>query len=163
VPIDLHRIDDRLIHGQVVVGWGQPMALGFIALVDDSIAATEWEQELYRVAVPAEMQLYFASVDDAARAWAGWNADPRHGILVTATVEAMVRLTERVPGIRAVNLGGLHHAAGRTARLPYIYLTAEEERALTALDARGVQVTARDVPAAGAIPLRDLLPSRGVT
>ena len=30
MPIDLHRIDDRLIHGQVVVGWGQPLGVGFV-------------------------------------------------------------------------------------------------------------------------------------
>ena len=36
----LHRIDDRLIHGQVVVGWGQPLDLGFIVLVDDIAQAT---------------------------------------------------------------------------------------------------------------------------
>ena len=39
--VELYRIDDRLIHGQVVVGWGQPMGLGFIALVDDEVAASD--------------------------------------------------------------------------------------------------------------------------
>ena len=35
----LNRIDDRLIHGQVVVGWGQPLDVHFIVLVDDAVAA----------------------------------------------------------------------------------------------------------------------------
>ena len=35
MSIDLYRIDDRLIHGQVVVGWGQALGTGFIVLVDD--------------------------------------------------------------------------------------------------------------------------------
>ena len=39
VALELFRIDDRLIHGQVVVGWGQPLDLGFIVLVDDEVAA----------------------------------------------------------------------------------------------------------------------------
>ena len=34
----LNRIDDRLIHGQVVVGWGQPFDVRFIVLVDDAVA-----------------------------------------------------------------------------------------------------------------------------
>ena len=42
----LYRIDDRLIHGQVVVGWGQPLNVGFIVLVDEAVAASEWEQEV---------------------------------------------------------------------------------------------------------------------
>ena len=40
----LHRIDDRLIHGQVVVGWGQPLNIQFIVLVDDAVAASEWSR-----------------------------------------------------------------------------------------------------------------------
>jgi PTS system mannose-specific IIB component/fructoselysine and glucoselysine-specific PTS system IIB component len=51
----LYRIDDRLIHGQVVVGWGQPLDLKFIVLVDDTVASSDWEQELYRMGVPPEM------------------------------------------------------------------------------------------------------------
>jgi PTS system mannose-specific IIB component/fructoselysine and glucoselysine-specific PTS system IIB component len=41
----LYRIDDRLIHGQVVIGWGRPLDVGFIALVDDQVAASDWEQD----------------------------------------------------------------------------------------------------------------------
>lgn len=161
MPVELHRIDDRLIHGQVVVGWGHPMALGFIALVDDAIAESPWEQELYRLAVPPEIDVYFASVADAAGRHAAWNADPRAGILITGTVDAMVRLAALVPEMHAVNLGGVHHGAGRSERLRYLYLSPDEERALAALQARGVAVSAQDVPTGSPVPLRELLASKG--
>ena len=161
MPVELHRIDDRLIHGQVVVGWGQPMGLALIALVDDAIAASPWEQELYRLAVPPEIEVRFASVADAAREYAAWAADPRPAMLITGSVEAMRRLVELVPAIRTVNLGGVHHGAGRVERLRYLYLTPEEERALLALEARGVAVTAQDVPTGSPVPLREILASRG--
>ena len=137
------------------------MDLGLIALVDDAIVASPWEQELYRVALPPEMEVRFASVDDAAREWYLWNADPRPAILLTASIDAMARLVQRVPAIRAVNLGGVHQGPGRRERLRYLFLTPDEERALAALAARGVDVTARDVPAASPVPLRDLLASQG--
>ena len=62
----LYRIDDRLIHGQVVVGWGQPLDLRFIVLVDDEVASSDWEQELYRMGVPPEMEVHFHSATEAA-------------------------------------------------------------------------------------------------
>ncbi|MGH7670271.1 MAG: PTS sugar transporter subunit IIB, partial [Gemmatimonadaceae bacterium] len=37
MSLALYRIDDRLIHGQVVLGWGQPLDAGFIVLVDDAV------------------------------------------------------------------------------------------------------------------------------
>jgi PTS system mannose-specific IIB component/fructoselysine and glucoselysine-specific PTS system IIB component len=157
VAIDLYRIDDRLIHGQVVVGWGQPLNLGFIALVDDEVAGSEWEQELYRMGVPPEMDVYFATPDDASRMLEEWRRDPRPGILLTGDIDTMRRLIELSPSIKTVNLGGIHHRAGRTLKLRYVYLSPQEEEALRALERSGVAVTAQDVPSARAVPLEDVL------
>lgn len=156
--LDLFRIDDRLIHGQVVVGWGQPLDLRFIVLVDDEVASSDWEQELYRMGVPPDMEVYFESVASAATKLAGYRADPRPGLLLTgdiATMAALVEATGREIG--AVNVGGIHHRAGRVQRLRYVFLSAEEEAALRRLAQRGVAVSAQDVPAARPLPLDEVL------
>jgi PTS system mannose-specific IIB component/fructoselysine and glucoselysine-specific PTS system IIB component len=156
VGLELHRIDDRLIHGQVVVGWGQPLDLGFIVLVDDEVAASDWEQELYRMGVPPEMEVFFESVESANAAYARYREDPRPGMLLTGDIDTMRRLVEATGQIRAVNLGGIHHRGGRSQRLRYLFLSAEEERALHDLASRGVDITAQDVPSARPIPLDDV-------
>lgn len=156
MPIELYRIDDRLIHGQVIVGWGQPMDLGFVVLVDDEVAGSEWERELYRMGVPPEVALYFASVDEAVVHLEEWRGDARHGILLTGDVDTMRRLTERAPAIREVNVGGIHHRAGRTERLRYVFLNADEEQALRGMEAHGVTITVRDVPSARPLRLGDI-------
>lgn len=161
MAIELYRIDDRLIHGQVVVGWGQPMSLGFLVLVDDEVARSEWEQELYRMGVPPNLDVFFASVAEAGARLEGWNRDKRPGILLTSDIDTMTRLIDATSSIRAVNLGGIHHRAGRVERLRYLYLTADEVRALRALERRGVEVTARDVPASRPVSLADLLEGNG--
>lgn len=157
MAIDLYRIDDRLIHGQVVVGWGQPLNLGFIALVDDEVAGSEWEQELYRMGVPPEMDVHFATPEDACRQLEKWQADERPGILLTGDIETMRRLIELCPSVKAVNLGGIHHRAGRALKLRYVYLSPPEEEALRAMEKGGVAVTAQDVPSARVVPLEDVL------
>ena len=161
MPVELFRIDDRLIHGQCVVGWGQPLDIGFIVLVDDEVAGSEWEQELYRMGVPPHMEVHFETVESAARDLARYAADPRRGLLLTGDIETMRRLIDANPSIRAVNLGGIHHRAGRTQKLRYIYLSAEEEAALRGLEAKGIQVTAQDVPTARPLPLDDVLKGQG--
>ena len=163
----LYRIDDRLIHGQVVVGWGRPLDVGFLVLVDDEVAASEWEQDLYRMAVPPEMDVYFHGVADAARAHAGYRADPRPGIVLTGTVDAMrdfveqVRAVDPAGAVRAVNLGGLHHRAGRAQRMRYVFVSSDEDAELRGLAASGVAVTAQDVTSARPVPLADVLSGRG--
>jgi PTS system mannose-specific IIB component/fructoselysine and glucoselysine-specific PTS system IIB component len=146
----LYRIDDRLIHGQVVVGWGQPLDLRFIVLVDDEVAASDWEQELYRMGVPPDMDVFFDHVEDAAHNLERYVADPRSGLLLTGDIQTMARLVEATGAIGHVN-----------QHLRYVFLTAAEADALRRLAAAGVEVTAQDVPATRPIPLDELLDGTG--
>ena len=161
MAIEMYRIDDRLIHGQVVVGWGQPLDLQFIVLVDEEVASSDWEQELYRVGVPPEMDVYFESSDSAASRLATYQADGRPGLVLTGDIETMARLVEGTGTIRAVNLGGIHHKPGRVQRLRYVFLTPAEEASLRALARDGVAVSAQDVPAARPLPLDEVLGGEG--
>ncbi|OLD03388.1 MAG: hypothetical protein AUI89_01540, partial [Gemmatimonadetes bacterium 13_1_40CM_3_65_8] len=113
MSLALYRIDDRLIHGQVVVGWGQPLHITFIVLVDDEVRSSDWEQDLYRMGVPPDMEVIFASVEEAARQMASWQTDPRVGILLVGDVNTAVSLVEHAPQVRTFNVGGVHHRAGR--------------------------------------------------
>ena len=158
----LNRIDDRLIHGQVVVGWGQPLDVRFIVLVDDAVAESDWEQELYRMGVPPEMEVRFHSAADAVSRLEAYRADGAPGILVTGDIATMRELVLH-GGVREVNIGGIHHRAGRRQYLRYVFLTADEQRALRDVAALGALVTAQDVPAARAIPLEEMLSSGEVT
>lgn len=157
MSIALYRIDDRLIHGQVVVGWGQPLELRFIILVDDEVAASEWEQELYRMGVPPEMEVQFTDVTGAHAIFERFAHDVRPGIVLTGDIPTMQRLVVANPSIRTVNIGGVHHANGRVPRLRYVFLTPGEEQGLRDIAASGVDVTAQDVPGARPVPLDEVL------
>ncbi len=157
MSIVLYRIDDRLIHGQVVVGWGERLSLGFIALVNDEVRSSEWEQELYRMGVPPSMEVIFASAEEAAAQLAAWEQDRRRGIVLTGDVDTMVALARAMPGKRCVNLGGIHAGTGRTERLRYVFLSPEEAAKLKALASDGVEVTAQDVPTAKPVPIAELV------
>ena len=160
MSIVLYRIDDRLIHGQVVVGWGQPLDIGFIVLVDDEVARSEWEQELYRMGTPPEMDVHFHSVDEASQRLSHYVEDSRPGILLTGDIGSMLRLVRQSGGvIREVNVGGIHHRTDRKQRLRYVFLSPAEEQLLRELAEAGATVTAQDVPATHPVELNDLLAS----
>ena len=160
MTLELFRIDDRLIHGQVVVGWGQPLDLKFIVLVDDQVAGSDWEQELYRMGVPPEMDVYFHDVATAASRIPQYRSDPRHGLLLAGDIGTMRRLADGAR-LDAVNVGGIHSRPGRVQRLRYVFLSPEEASELQDLAARGVTVTAQDLPGARPIPLDELLNGTG--
>lgn len=156
MAILLYRVDDRLIHGQVILGWGRPLGIDFILLVDDQVRESPWEQDLYRMGVPAGIEVIFASLAEAASAVPLFNGDARRGILLAGEIGTMTSLAQAGVAIPAVNLGGIHHKPGRTERLPYLYLTDEEMHELERLQDSGVEVSAQELPTANPVPLRSL-------
>jgi PTS system mannose-specific IIB component/fructoselysine and glucoselysine-specific PTS system IIB component len=156
MPLLLYRIDDRLIHGQVVVGWGRPLGIQFIVLVDDGVRASDWEQDLYRMGVPPGVDVVFASLEEGVHLLAGWQHDPRPGLLLTADLETMTGLQRGAGTLGRINLGGIHHKPGRSERLPYIYLTDDELAQARQLAESGAVVEAQDVPTAPAVPVGSL-------
>lgn len=143
----LCRVDDRLVHGQVVIGWGRPLAVRFIVLVDDGVRASDWEQDLYRMAVPEGVEIVFARTDEAVGLLPAWAADPRSGILLTGDLDTMAALHRAAPEIvHRINLGGIHHRADRHERLRYLYLSPAEETLLAEMQESGAEITAQDLP-----------------
>jgi mannose/fructose/N-acetylgalactosamine-specific phosphotransferase system component IIB len=157
MSIVLCRIDDRLIHGQVVIGWGRAMGIDLIILVDDQVAASDWEQELYRMAVTPEIEVRFVTMADAARQMSEWQSNGKRGLVLTGDLETMAALRASSPEVvQRINLGGIHHRAGRRERLPFIYLTDQELGTLQALEAGGAVITAQDLPTTAPVALKAL-------
>ncbi len=158
MSVVLFRVDERLIHGQVVVGWGTQLHPQRIVVVDDELAGAGWEQELYCFGLPAELTTDFASVAEAREALPDWLASPLRTIVLTRDVASMRRLAAggALEG-QEVNIGGIHFAPGRHAVLPYVYLSEQEAREMRQLAAEGVAVSARDLPGARRVELGHLL------
>lgn len=157
MPIVLLRVDERLIHGQVVVGWGERLHTDRIVVVDDEIAASAWEQELYCLGIPPEMDAAFLEVATARAQLERWKSEPRRVILLIRNVTTLARLAEGgVLNDQKINLGGIHHASGRERYLPYLFLSAVELEQLKELQASGLDIAAKDLPSSREIPLNNL-------
>lgn len=158
MPILLFRVDERLIHGQVVIGWGSQLHPERYLVVDDEIARSEWEQELYRLAVADGAQVTFMTVAEARARLPEWSGSGERAILLTRNLDAMLRLARgRALEGKSVNLGGIHHAHGRTPVRSYLYLDDEDRARVRALDEEGTQVSGRDLPGSLKVGLADLL------
>jgi mannose/fructose/N-acetylgalactosamine-specific phosphotransferase system component IIB len=157
MPITLYRIDDRLIHGQVVIGWGQPLGVRLVVLVDDEVHGSAWEQDLYRAAMPKGMAVQFADTEGACRELPAWQGASEKTVVLTGDIASMATLARCHPTlVQRVNLGGIHHRQGRTKRLPYVYLSEDEFHELESLQGAGVRIVAQDVPSAASSDLEAL-------
>ena len=148
MPIILYRIDERLIHGQVVVGWGNSLGLDRIVLANDEVAKNPWERELCLSCVPPEIKATIHSVDEVVSLIFQDGFKKEKTILLVNSPFDILRMVEKGVQIDWVNVGGLHSKQGRQKILPYLYLSTEEISAFKKLFFLGIRCECRDVPQA---------------
>ncbi|MGI9626648.1 MAG: PTS system mannose/fructose/N-acetylgalactosamine-transporter subunit IIB [Longimicrobiales bacterium] len=159
--IVLFRVDERLIHGQVVVGWGSELRASRYVVFDDHLATSAWEQDLYTLALPPTAVAEFWSTSEAVRVLPEIREDPRPSVVLLRSLEVVSFLGERAfrPG-DALNLGGLPHKPGATAVRPYLHVDQADAGILKTLHERGIKVYGRDLPSSASVSPEELLACR---
>jgi mannose/fructose/N-acetylgalactosamine-specific phosphotransferase system component IIB len=146
MPVKLARIDDRLIHGQVILGWVPAVKPDRIVVANDRVAGSDWERKFYSSCVPPEVNVSFASVAEAARQIAGDLYQNEQIIVLLESAQDTLRFLGAGIELKEVNVGGLHYREGSVELLPFVFLVHEERNALRELVKRGVTLSAQDVP-----------------
>lgn len=154
----LVRIDDRLLHGQVVVNWVRTLRPRRIAIVDDDLAANRTAVSLLETACPADLALWVGTVGEAVPALVQPSPVPPADTMVLLRSPARARaLYEAGVRYEALNLGCLGVEAGRTRVHRQVSLSPEEMEALQYLASVGVVVSVQALPSDRAVSLATLL------
>jgi len=158
MSILLFRVDERLIHGQVVVGWGSQLRPDRYLVVDAAVASSEWEQELYTLGVPQRVSAEFLPPGPGREALEGWRESELRSVLLTRDLGTMLELARHgLLSGESVNLGGLHHRKGREEVLPYLFLDEADKQTLREMEQEGLEISARDLPGSPKVSLEALL------
>lgn len=145
----LFRIDERLIHGQVVTAWVGHVKAKSIMVVDDASSSNPVLTKVLKMAAPPGIPVSVYNVDTAIGALARGNEGDRI-MLITKTPETAQRL---ISGIRndnvlprEINMGNAGKTPERTKITPNVYLDAGGLAALKEIKARGYEVYFQTVP-----------------
>lgn len=153
MAVALARIDDRMIHGQVTVGWGQSLRPDLILLANNAIAADSWQQRVYSASVPPEIGVAILPVAEAVTRLARAEEVGESVLLLTGSPGEMAELVRLGAPIDRVNVGGLHFSAGKSEMLPFVYVDRQDLVGLSRLLEQGVGLTAQQVPGGREHPL----------
>jgi mannose/fructose/N-acetylgalactosamine-specific phosphotransferase system component IIB len=143
------RVDDRLLHGQVLVAWAAALRPQRIVLASDEVAGDPERRAIYAALPHDEAAIAIATLAEAA-------AELRQAdrvLVVCASVADARRILEAGAGLERIQLGGLHHADGKRRWLDFVWLSADDSRHLHALLERGVRIEGRDLPGSRAVTL----------
>ena len=142
----LFRIDDRLIHAQVVVGWGRRLKPDRIVLADDLVNAEDWEKELYASAAEPDFKATVLSLAEAAEQIGGgvFNSE-KIFLLVRGPAEALEMLNMGLETTE-INVGGLHFREGREKITENVWIDEGERGTLRDIVKKGITLEARTLP-----------------
>lgn len=151
------RVDDRLIHGQVVVGWGTGLDVNRLVLANDRIAANASEREFYRQIIPESMCGAVESLSEALQDARNRGGEDCRCMVVVGSVEDAQRWIQAGKFPDAVVLGGIHAREDRKRLLDYIYLSDQEISTLQTIEKKGVKIICRDLPTSNFVTFQEAL------
>lgn len=146
MPVVLARVDDRLIHGQVTVGWSERLRPDRIILASNAIAADPWQARVYASSVPPSIAVSVVSLSRAAAALRSPEAPAERVIVLTGTPADMSDLAHLGAPLPGVNLGGMHFGPGKIEMLPFVFVDRLDLEAMRRLLAAGLALSAQQVP-----------------
>lgn len=143
----LVRIDNRLIHGQILEAWVPRLAAREVLVADDDAAASPLARAALTLCVAPELPVRIEPL--AAVRWGEVAASATPTLVLIRDVEGLVRA--RAAGLAPsmvppVNLGNIHFAPERRSITASVYLSRAELDALRVLEGDGFRVEARPIP-----------------
>ncbi len=148
------RIDDRLIHGQVVTAWIRAIGrCDEILICDDKTRQDAFLQQVLEMTKPPEMKLRVLSVEETIQDFKDKADDSRRVLLLTRGPSAMLTLLENGVSFTYLNLGGMGAGPDRKLYLKNISLSADELAVLHKIQSMGVRIELKMVPSDPAVEL----------
>jgi D-glucosaminate-specific PTS system IIB component len=144
--LGLVRIDDRLIHGQVVAVWVKHIRVDTIVIVDDGVANDSFMQDVLRLSAPPGITVDVRSVQEGI-ATLGNDTPNRERIMVLLKSPKTARqLFDGGIRFTHLNVGGIGAGPGRKSLFKNISMSEEEKSILKSLVKDGVRITIQTVP-----------------
>lgn len=144
--IQLIRIDDRLLHGQVAYSWKSELNYNAIVIASNAAAADDVRKMAIRLCAPEGVRLAVRTIDAAAELLDNPKLDKMKVFVICANPEDVLRLTGKIKEKPTVNLGGMQKREGTVAFSKAVFVSKADIEALDALQADGFQIEVRQVP-----------------
>lgn len=163
--IILIRIDDRLIHGQVVEGWVNYLKATCIIVADDRVAKNVLQCSIMRLAVPQGLKVCVGSVDDVCAQIRSAAFDAERVILLFSNPADVLRAFKAGVPAQRLNIGGMHVTPGKCRLMDVLAVDEADREALRTIMGMGVKVEIQTVPTEKPVPLskvlKDVCPPEG--
>ncbi len=141
------RIDNRLIHGQVIETWIPYFKSKYIVVANDELSKDPLRQEIIKLAIPGNLNIFFCSITEVVDTIKKIEAKGEDQIFILfANCQDVKRAFDRGLKFYTLNIGNLHHSPGKKQICDHIFLSKEDITCLRYLKKQGISLDLRCVP-----------------
>lgn len=155
--IVLARIDDRLIHGQVVTAWVKQTNATRIVIADDPLTNDSFMQRLLKAVAPPGIVVDILTVEAAADFLKEEPAAGENIIVLVKTPEVIEDLIQRGVALDKVILGGIGAKEGRKRFNKNVSASPAEVECIKRIIDKGVEMYYQLVPSEKAVDVKKLI------
>ena len=157
MDIALVRVDNRLVHGQILEAWVPYLRASCIAVVDDQVASDFFQETVIRMAVPREVQVIISSLKEFAETFSFTQGRGKKTIVLFSTVSAALAVHRLGFGFAKLNIGNIYNENCRLCCTPSVLLSDTDISDITRLHDEGVQIEVRRVPKEKPVDFYDIV------
>jgi PTS system mannose-specific IIB component len=142
------RVDNRLIHGQIIETWLPFTRSRMIVVANDEVSADPLRQEIMGLAIPSHVEKVFVAVEglhDFLSSAFQDEAEPDVLVLFASCQDAR-RAHEHGMAFSSLNLGNMHYGPGKEQICAHVALGGQDKVCLSYFAAHGVVLDFRCVP-----------------
>jgi len=151
------RIDDRLIHGQVVEGWVNFLKATCLIVADDTVASNALQRSIMELSVPEGLKVFIGSIEKTCEQLRTSVLDSERAILLFSNPTDVLRALNAGMECRSLNIGGMHFVAGKRKLIDVLAVNDNDVTALREIVGKGVKIVIQTVPTQRPIPLGKVL------
>lgn len=156
--IALVRVDNRLVHGQILEAWVPFIKAKCIFVVEDNAASDFFCETVIRMAVPSEIEVNILSVEDFAGHYAYKRKSGKRAIVLFSNIADACRAYNMGFHFDKLNIGNIYNEEFKLCCAPSVFLCDNEIKdIITLLEKAGVLIELKRVPREKAVNIRDAL------
>jgi mannose/fructose/N-acetylgalactosamine-specific phosphotransferase system component IIB len=157
MKIVLARIDNRLIHGQVLEAWVPSTRADCIVVANDQVAGLSLQSRLMAAAVPKNIKVFIGSLEDVNISLLSDEFIGNRILLLFENSRDALRGHQLGMQFDSLNLGNMHAGDGKIRFSCTLALDNADIDNLSQLEEEGVSIACQCIPADRIRPWRKLI------
>ncbi|MDD6153810.1 MAG: PTS sugar transporter subunit IIB [Elusimicrobia bacterium] len=154
MPIIFVRVDDRLIHGQIVQAWLPELNVDEVLIPFSKGSEGRLNRGLLRLSLPYEYDLTILDSTAAASHAAESN---RRIFLLMGSLKEAAELIQNGLQFTSINIGGMHFKDGAQKLADNVFLDGDDKRFLKLIRDLGINIETRAVPSSASVSVAGAL------